>query len=104
MTTAEKKARFINLSWDLLAYKLYYYFPEKVHSSWKFKLDIPDSEYDELEREYLRLCLELGQENTVAGQKQVDGKDVPGTGMTELDESRPSVRAAIQKHGRRRKR
>jgi hypothetical protein len=98
----DPKQKHIQLSWELIGYKLMYYFPELVHESWHKTLDIPDSEYDEKEREYLRLCLELGYKNTVAGQTSVDGKEVDGEGMTELDTSRPSVSLAKHKYSRRR--
>ena len=102
MTYVEERARFIKLSWDLLAYKLYYYYPEKVHPSWHKKLDIPDSEYDELEREYLKLCLSLGEKNTVA-TKVLLGDTFIGPGMIELDFERPSVQQALKKHSKRRR-
>jgi hypothetical protein len=98
----DKRQRHIKLSWDLIGYKMMYYTPEEVHTSWHQRLDIPDSEYDALEKEYLRLCLELDLENTVAGQTSVDGKEVKGKGMTELDLSRPSVKLAKQKFSKRR--
>jgi hypothetical protein len=85
-----QKARFINLSWDLLAYKLYYYYPEKVHPSWKHKLDIPDGDYDELEREYVQLCSTLGEPNTVES-------------MVQLDLDRPSVQQVLKKYSQRRR-
>lgn len=98
----DKEKRFVRLSWLLLGHKFMYYYPDKVHPSWKSKLAIPDSEYDELEKEYLRLCLELGYENTVAGQTRVDGVDVSGPGMTELDSTRPSVELVKSKYTKRR--
>lgn len=96
------KERFTQLSWDLLAYKLFYYYPEKVHPSWHEKLDIPDSDYDELEKEYLRLCLKLDTENYTAGQTEVDGVVVAGKGQTQLDETRHSVQQTFKKYNRRR--
>jgi hypothetical protein len=98
----DDEQKFIQLSWDLIGYKLFYYHPELVHDSWKSKLDIPDSTYDEKEKDYLRLCLKLEKENTVAGQTKVDGRTVPGEGMTELDDSRPSVSLAKFKYSKRR--
>jgi hypothetical protein len=98
------KKRHIKLSWDLIGYKLYYYHPEKVHKSWHKYLDISDGDYDELEREYLRLCLKLGVDNTVAGQTEVDGKRVSGEGMQEIDFDRPSCQSALKKHSNRMRR
>jgi len=94
--------RFIELSWKLIGYKLMYYYPEEVHQSWEAHLTITDTYYDELEKEYLRLCLELDYENTVAGQTQVDGKTVKGSGMTELDSEKPAVKLARAKFSKRR--
>lgn len=94
--------RFNYLSWRLLAHKLMYYYPEKVHPSWQKELDISDADYDALEQEYLRLCIKLGKPNTVAGQSTVDGETVSGDGMTQLDLSRPSVSLVLFKHSKRR--
>lgn len=102
MTYEQERARFIKLSWDLIGYKFYYYYPEKVHPSWRRKLDIPDKEYDELEREYLKLCLSLGEKNTVATKTFLDNTFV-GPGMIELDFSRPSIQQAEKKYTQRRR-
>ena len=92
----------IQLSWDLIGYKMMYYYPEEVDTSWHKKLTVTDEAYDTLEKEYLRLCLELGIPNTVAGQSSVDGKEVRGEGMTQIDLERPSVRLAKFKFSNRR--
>lgn len=97
----EKRREYIKLSWKIIGYKLMYYYPEQVHPSWHFDLDITDHIYDIREKEYLRLCLELDEPNTVAGQTEVDGVSVRGEGMTELDLEKPSVQLALSKYKRR---
>lgn len=53
-------AKFYRLQWKIRAHKLYYYFPDKVHSDWQAKLQITDQEYDGLEQEYKTLAKDLG--------------------------------------------
>jgi len=89
MTTLTDKERHVKLSWDLIAYRLFYYYPEKVHSSWHKQLDIPDGDYDQLEREYISLCDKLNEPNTVAQG-------------VELDFKRPSIALALSKYSKRR--
>ena len=96
-----EKDRHIELSWKLIGYKMMYYTPEQVHLSWKKELDITDCDYDKLEKEYLRLCLQLSLPNTVAGQTAVDGTLVEGSGMIELDKSRHSVSLVCKKYSNR---
>jgi hypothetical protein len=98
----DPKQRHVNLGWELIGHKLAYYYPEKIHSSWLRTLEIPDSEYDEKEKEYLRLCNQLSLPNTIAGQTQVDGLDVEGDGMTEVDLNRPAITLSLYKYGKRR--
>ena len=68
---------FNRLSWCLLEMKvLYYVFPEYS--------DLPDSEYDRLEKLYLEACEDDQRTNTVQS-------------MVGVDESRSSVQAALTK-------
>lgn len=72
-----KQQRFIDISWKLIEAKiLYYKFPCCVILS--------DSEYDSLEKEYLTLCKELKEPNTVQS-------------MVGVDMSKPSVQTALVK-------
>ena len=82
------KQYFIELSWKLIAYRLAYYYPEKVHPSWKDSITITDSKYDYLERLYKSLCKLLNEPDTVAS-------------MVELDFSRPCVELAVKKYSTR---
>lgn len=79
----KKEKRFVKLSWELIEHKMrYYYFDYSI---------ISDVEYDKLEQEYLQLCLDLKQPNTVVHKIYPGFEAVEGTGMMEIDMSRPSV-------------
>ena len=82
------------LSWEIIKHKLLYYQPSKRYKS-KFKM-ISDDEYDQLEREYLELCIKLDLPNTVV-HKDYAGVSVRGEGMMEVDMERPSVRLVSMK-------
>ena len=90
------KERHAELSWRILELKiLYYQCPVALEDYAENNLP-SDDEYDRLEQEYLKLCLELGVENTLV-HKGYAGLDVPGEGMMEIDWSRPSVDNALER-------
>ena len=76
--------QFVQLSWRLLEYKLMYYNPDRVHSSWNEALTIPDSDYDQLESQYKTLGNSLGLPLSV-------------TEMVDFDFSRPSCKLVMKK-------
>lgn len=83
------KKRFVKLSWDILRYKvLYYYF---------YRSEISDDEYDILEQEYLKLCIKLNKENTLVHKVYPNISGYKGNGMMEIDLTRPSVQLVINK-------
>jgi len=84
------EARFNKLSWDILKHKVIYYVPSNKYKA-KLSKPITDDEYDELEKEYLKLCKELGKKNTLV-HKEYAGLDPCGDGMMEVDTDRPCVR------------
>jgi len=57
------KARYNELRWKILEYKLMYYSPEKVHKSRHKELTIQDIDYDSYEQEMLALDKDLGLNN-----------------------------------------
>lgn len=76
--------QFILLSWNLLEYKLMYYHPDKVHSSWHESLTIPDNDYDELENQYKDLARSLKVGMSV-------------TEMVDFDFDRPSCKLVLRR-------
>lgn len=96
---SELKAEHIALSWWLIERKIMYYYPNRVNPRYHDKLSAPDSEYDKNERRYLKLCRELGLENTICHTGHQGYDDVPGEGMFEVDFNRPSVQLIMQKYG-----
>ena len=103
MSTAnDNLLRFHYLTWKLIEYKVAYYLPDRVHYSRRDDYDIPDAEYDELEREYLTLCRKFDRPNTLVhkgypGFEDIDNKHA----MMEVDESRYSVQLVLSKLGTR---
>ena len=76
---------FAKLSWILLEHRVrYYHYDRPV---------ISDEQYDKLEQQYLKGCLELDQPNTLAKPTEL----VPGNGMIGLDLERPSVQNVLDK-------
>ena len=92
-----KRDRFIEIGWDLIKYKLAYYYPDMISEEFLGELTIPDSEYDSLEKEYISLCRELKERNTIVHKDQ---DDELGTGMFEVDFNRPCVHLVLSKYGR----
>lgn len=92
---SDDEYRFFFLSWRLIEYKIYYYYPHYVLEKYHDFLEVPDWHYDSLEREYLHLCKKLHRDNTVAHWNE----DVPGEGMFEVDFSRPGCRLILSKFG-----
>ncbi len=96
---SKKEREFAQLCWWLLERKIAYYKPEGVHESWGNTFTADDDTYDAAEQRYLTLCRELGRENTIVHKGYPGFEDVPGSGMMEVDESRPSVQRVIYKLG-----
>lgn len=96
--------RFTALSWRLIEWKLMYYKPEAVHRSRRKALTISDDDYDAAEQEYLHLCRQLKQPNTLV-HKVYPGFDDVGTkyAMMEIDVARPSVQLVMKKLGSKKK-
>lgn len=90
-------AEHAELSWRLIEWKVAYYLPEFVHHSRRNDVTVDDDTYDATERRYLTLCLTLGKNNTVVHKVYPGFEDVPGTGMMEVDQSRPSVQLVLRK-------
>lgn len=91
------KEEHIRLGWKIIEHKLMYYYPELVRREHHNKLTITDEEYDQLEIRYLKICRKFGFENTVVHKDY--GIRTKGTGMQELDFTRPSVLLVVQKYG-----
>lgn len=84
--------QFAALSWQLLEAKVIYYYIE-YHSK-----AISDAQYDLLEQQYLRACVELGLPNMISHHKLHNSDIQPtGEGMMEIDLTRPSVQLVINK-------
>jgi hypothetical protein len=83
MTSNDYK-KFSQLSWKILEWKLIYYHPNLIHTSWFKKLSIEDREYDHYEDEYKTLASKLGLKPTASD-------------MVGFDESRPSCKLVLSK-------
>jgi hypothetical protein len=79
-----KKNQLIELCWKILEYKAVYYYPHKIHKTWKKRLTIPDEKYDILENQYRALCQEFDVEPTAAD-------------MVGFDQKRPSCKLVLAK-------
>jgi hypothetical protein len=95
----QKRLEHIRLSWWLIERKIMYYYPEMIKEEFHDKLVTDDDLYDQRERRYLNLCLELGIENTVAHHGFDDIGEVAGKGMFEVDFSRHCVALILKKYG-----
>jgi hypothetical protein len=87
------------LCWWLIERKVAYYMPEAVHTSWGAHFVVADDLYDQAEKRYLTLCRELGHRNTIVHKGHPGFEDVPGDGMMEVDDTRPSVQLVLRKLG-----
>lgn len=74
-----------------------YYYPERVHKDFHNELDISDSDYDNFELKYLKLCKELNQPNTLVHKHYPEFSDISENGMLEIDFSRSSVQLVERK-------
>lgn len=90
--------RYIELSYHIIEHKIMYYYPELIKVGYHRGLEISDDAYDALEIEYLKLCKELGEKNTVV-HKGYAGLEVEGPGMMEVDFTRPVVHLIMRKYG-----
>ena len=88
------EARFKQLSWTILKHKVLYYRPSDKYKK-SLYIEISDAAYDDMEREYLKLCKEFGKKNTLV-HKEYAGLDPCGDGMMEIDENRPSVKWMVR--------
>lgn len=91
--------RHIELGWKIIEWKVAYYKPEAVHKTRQADCELHDDLYDQYEQEYLRLCLKLGRDNTVVHKSYESIGEVPGDGMFEIEEARPSVKLVLAKLG-----
>lgn len=77
---------FSDLSWKIIEAKILYYQPD---TSWdKSFIEqkmLTDAQYDEIEKQYLTTCRELGEENDLVHKSYPGFEDVPGDGMMEVD-------------------
>lgn len=87
------------LSWWLIERKVAYYRPEAIHTTRMKDFVVTDDEYDAAEVRYLTLCRKLKQENTIVHKGWPGFEDVPGPGMMEIDDTRPSVQLVLKKLG-----
>lgn len=84
--------RQVYLTWNIIRFKLMYYYPELVDEEFKKPLAISDERYDKLKTEYLGLCIKLGVDNNILDPMAKSGdRVVPGTGMKEIDFEKPMV-------------
>jgi len=93
----KKRKRFIKLGWKLIEAKIMYYQPPPELASYVEDNMPTDEEYDKMEQEYLQLCIDLDEENTVVHKDYSGFENVRGDGMVEIDTTRPSVDVALQK-------
>jgi hypothetical protein len=96
---SKKEREFCQLCWWLIERKVAYYKPEAIHSSRHGDYVVSDEDYDAAEVRYLTLCRELGHENTIVHKGWPGFEDVPGAGMMEIDDTRPSVQLVLAKLG-----
>ena len=77
--------RQVYLSWNLVRFKIFYYYPELVDEEYHKTLKIEDAQYDKLKAEYLALCTSLMVDNTIVG-----------TAMQEVDFDKSIVKATLK--------
>lgn len=80
------KDPFEQAKWYLIAYKILYYHPE-LFPKWESP---KDQVYDEIEKGYLKQCLDLGAKNEFVHKTYPEYKN-SGTGMMEIDFNHPKV-------------
>jgi len=90
--------RYIELTYRIIECKIMYYYPDLIKEGYHPGLEISDDDYDAMEIEYLKLCKELGQKNTLV-HKRYPGLEVDGPGMFEVDFTRPIVHLVMRKFG-----
>lgn len=90
--------RYIELSYRLIECKICYYYPELIKEGYRAQLEVHDDIYDQMEREYIDLCIKLGKENTVS-HSGYRSEEVKGEGMFEVDFKRPAVHLVMRKWG-----
>lgn len=78
------RIRWNTLGMQIVAHKIMYYHPEKVHESWEEELIITDEAYDAKEVEFLKLCRLLDYSNIIV-HKSYPGLETKGDGMMEVD-------------------
>jgi len=86
----KEEARCITLSWKLLEYRLMYYCPEMIAKKFHKELEIPDSEYDKLERKYFKLCKKLKMKNSFEYMVGISLKN-------------PSVQLVLSRYGKKKR-
>lgn len=97
---AARKNHLVDLAWQLIEYKIAYYYPELIRPDLLKGLQVPDSHFDQLTEDYLKLCIKLGIPNTVchSGPENLM-RQVSGDGMMEVDFTRPCVHLIMRKYG-----
>ncbi len=94
-------AEFRELSWDLIGYKLAYYYPEKLTEEALRRFEITDAEYDSKEVRYLELCRGLNKPNTLVHKEYPSFEDIDFSGaMMEVDFKRSSVQLVLNRFGK----
>jgi hypothetical protein len=115
-SASREEKEFAALSWKLIEWKVAYYFPEKVHKTWRKDCEVSDETYDAAEVRYLTLVRKLREQraadplyadcepplaiNTIVHKGWPGFEDI-GTehAMVEVDETRPSVQLVMAKLG-----
>lgn len=90
--------RWIKLSYQLIEYRIMYYYPHLIREVYHEGLTIHDSIYDQYEIEYLELCDKLKVKNTVVHCRYEKYEHL-GPGMMEVDFRRPVVHLIMRKYG-----
>ena len=70
------KERFIKLSWEILEHKVNYYILSRT--------TVDDHVYDNLEQEYLKLCVKLDEPNSLVHKEYEGITGYKGEGMMEV--------------------
>jgi hypothetical protein len=95
--SAEEKEH-IKLCWELIEYKITYYYPNLVDDSRILDYTIEDDLYDQKELRYLELCRLLKYTNTIVHKSYPGYEDLnTERAMFEVDFSRPSVQLVLSK-------
>ena len=93
----EQVDQYNDLIWKIIEAKILYYQPDADWTEGFADGKMPtDAQYDELEKQYLTLCRELGEENSLVHKGYPGFEDIPGDGMMEIDWEDPDVQEIYQ--------